>query len=94
MGPLAHLLLALAVQAPTAQVSGVVREAGSDRPLGGAVVAVSDAGLVRETDPQGRYRLTGVPPGPMQCRHARCRRWRGSNRGSACTAPMVTPRSS
>ncbi|MEZ4415419.1 MAG: TonB-dependent receptor [Gemmatimonadota bacterium] len=65
MGPLAHLLLALAVQAPAAQVSGVVREAGSDRPLGGAVVAVSDAGLVRETDPQGRYRLTGVPPGPQ-----------------------------
>lgn len=46
-------------------VAGVVTDAGTGRPLAGAVVALDDLGRAAVTDDAGWYWLTGVPPGPQ-----------------------------
>lgn len=50
----------------TGTISGQVSEAGTQRPLGGAQVAVVGTSRVTRTDAAGRYTLTGVPSGAQR----------------------------
>jgi TonB-linked SusC/RagA family outer membrane protein len=60
------LLPAAARAQQTGTISGQVSEAGTQRPLGGAQVAVVGTSRVTRTDAAGRYTLSGVPTGAQR----------------------------
>jgi TonB-linked SusC/RagA family outer membrane protein len=60
------LLPAAARAQQTGTISGQVSEAGTQRPLGGAQVAVVGTSRVTRTDAAGRYTLSGVPAGTQR----------------------------
>jgi hypothetical protein len=62
---LGALKLVLAVQASQAAVAGTIRDGESGGPLAGAVVTLTDVDRATVSDSAGRYRLSGVPPGPQ-----------------------------
>ena len=47
--------------------AGTVREAGTRRPIAGAVVAIAGR-AVAETDAEGRFEVRGLPPGKIEVR--------------------------
>jgi hypothetical protein len=57
-----HLLLA---QTPQSAVAGVVRDGENGRALPDAEVSLPDLNREAVTDSLGRYRFSGVPPGPQ-----------------------------
>ena len=67
----AALLLVLATgavaraQATTGDLSGVVLDRASERPLVGVTVTLAGSGRTAITDDEGRFRLTGAPAGPQ-----------------------------
>ena len=62
---LAVLLATVAARAQpvTGELSGVIVERGSERPLPGVSVTMSDAARVARTDDEGRFRFIGAPVG-------------------------------
>jgi iron complex outermembrane receptor protein len=56
-------LPAAAQTAQTAAIEGRVTFAGSGEPLRGATVLLTPGGKIVESDAEGRYRFTGLPPG-------------------------------
>lgn len=51
-------------EAPVGAVRGMVRDARTDRPIGGALVSAGEYGT--STDETGAYVMTSLPPGPMK----------------------------
>jgi hypothetical protein len=45
------------------QIAGTVRAAGTQAPIADALVTVRQLGVAARTDAQGRFTLTGLPPG-------------------------------
>ncbi len=44
-------------------LSGVIRQVGSDEPMGGALVIIDELRRETRTQPDGSYRFEGIPPG-------------------------------
>ena len=51
-------------QATTGELSGVVLDRATERPLVGVTVTLAGTGRSAITDEDGRFRLSGAPAGP------------------------------
>ena len=65
VGTLALAPRVLAAQQP-GEITGRVTYVGSGQGVEQALVVLPDAGLGSITDPQGRFRIEGVPPGTYE----------------------------
>ena len=57
------LLIALPASAQTGSITGVVTDSGTGEVIPGVNIVLSELGIGSASDAEGRYTITGVPPG-------------------------------